>query len=148
MKRCEKRRNITIGVKLSPKVCTWCKNQSSLLKKILSYPLGTGLVSLEKKEHERHSIVLYKHTTKYTRSFLEVFMKIENVRTQSRAKQCTHFAKGIFLLYSIDSANTKNSHLSLYIVEKLCAFVDERIVEVAMLKFSFLLLRKLKCVIE
>ncbi len=75
-------------------------------------------------------------------------MKIENVRTQSRAKQCTHFAKGIFLLYSIDSANTKNSHLSLYIVEKLCAFVDERIVEVAMLKFSFLLLRKLKCVIE
>jgi len=76
----------------------WCKNQSSLLKKILSYPLGTGLVSLEKKEHERHSIVLYKRTTKYTRSFLEVIMKIENVRTQSRAKQCTHFAKGIFFV--------------------------------------------------
>jgi hypothetical protein len=50
-------------------------------------------------------------------------MKIENVRTQSRAKQCTHFAKGIFLLYSIDSANTKNSHRSLYVVEKLCAYL-------------------------
>jgi hypothetical protein len=58
------------------------------------------------------------------------------------------FCKGIFLLYNIDSANTKNSHCSLYVVEKLCAFVDERIVEVAILKFSFLLLRKLKCVIE
>ncbi len=69
---------------------------NQVYKRNLWYPLGTGLVSQEKKQHERDLIVLYQRTMKYSRSFLEVFMKIENVRTQSRAKQCTHFAKEIF----------------------------------------------------
>jgi hypothetical protein len=96
----------------------------------------------------RHLIVLYKRTTKYTRSFLEVFRKIENVRTQSWAKQCTHFAKEFFCCTAWTQLTLKISHRSLKVVEKLCAFVDERMVEVAILKFSFLLLPKVKCVIE